>query len=50
VVQRLKDSDPRVFATDMLAPFGMLFVSSVNLLHEEQAKATGQLLKAALKG
>ena len=50
VAQRLKDGEPRVFAVDMLTPFGMLFVSSVNLLHEEQANIAGELLHAALKG
>jgi len=49
VAKRLKDGEPRVFATDMLASFGMLFVSSVNLLHEEQANTVGKLLQAALK-
>jgi hypothetical protein len=49
VVQRLRDGEPRVFVIDMLAPFGMLFISSVNMLHEEQVKIVGQQLYAALK-
>jgi L-seryl-tRNA(Ser) seleniumtransferase len=50
VVQRLKEGEARIYVTDMLAPFGMIFISSVNLLYEEQVKIIGQQLYAALKG
>jgi D-glucosaminate-6-phosphate ammonia-lyase len=49
IVRRLKEGEPRIFVTDMLAPFGMIFISAVNMIYEDQVKTVGQKLLAALK-
>ncbi len=49
VVQRLRDGEPCVIAVDILAAFGIVVISSVNLLNEEQANVVGQQLLMALK-
>jgi len=49
IVRRLKVGEPPVYVIDMLAPFGMIFISSVNMLYEDQVKIVGQQLYAALR-
>ena len=49
IIQRLRDGEPPVYAIDRLAPFGMIFISSVNMIYEEQVKIVGQQLYVALK-
>lgn len=50
IAQRLRDGEPPVFVIDELASFGMLVISSINLLSEEQTNIIGQQLCMALKG
>jgi len=49
IVRKLKEGEPGIYVTDMLAPFGMIFISAVNMIYEDQVKTVGQRLVAALK-
>lgn len=49
IVRKLKEGEPSIYVTDMLAPFGMIFISAVNMIYKEQVKIVGQRLLAALK-
>jgi len=49
IVRKLKEGEPSIYVTDMLAPFGMIFISAVNMIYEDQVKTVGQRLVAALK-
>jgi len=49
IVRKLKEGEPSIYVTDMLAPFGMIFISAVNMIYKEQVKIVGQRLLTALK-
>ena len=49
IAEGLKQGEPKIYIIDMMAPFGMIFVSAVNMIYEDQVKAVGQRLVAALK-